>query len=34
MKNFCLVLREFATKIINYEKKRNYTLNKERREKA
>ena len=32
MKNFCLDLREYATKIINYEKKRNDTLNKKRRE--
>ena len=28
MKKFCLDLREHATKIINYEKKRNDTLNK------
>ena len=28
MKNFCLDLREHAVKIINYEKKRNDTLNK------
>ena len=33
MKNFCLDLREHATKIINYEKK-NDTLNKKRREKT
>ena len=33
MKNFCLDLKEHATKIINYEKKRNDTINKERREK-
>ena len=31
MKNFCLDLREHATKIINYEKKRN-TINKRRKE--
>ena len=30
MKNFSLDLREYTTKIINYEKKRNDTLNKER----
>ena len=37
MKNFCLDLREHATKIINYEKKkkkRNDTLNKKRAENA
>ena len=34
MKNFSLDLREYTTKIINYEKKRNDTLNKERRENA
>ena len=28
MKNLCLDLREHAIKIINYEKKRNYTINK------
>ena len=32
MKNFCLDLKEHATKIINYEKKRNDTINKERKE--
>ena len=31
MKNFCLDLREHATKIINYEKKRNGTINKGRK---
>ena len=30
MKNFCLDLKEHATKIIDYEKKRNDTLNKKR----
>ena len=34
MKKFCKELREHATKIINYEKKRNDTVNKERREKT
>ena len=33
MKNFCLDLREHATKIINYEKKRNDALNKKRKKK-
>ena len=33
-KNFCLDLKEHATKIINYEKKRNDTINKESTEKA
>ena len=28
MKNFCLDLKEYATEIINYEKKRNDTINK------
>ena len=32
MKNFCLDLKKHITKIINYEKKRNDTTNKERRE--
>ena len=32
MKKFCLDLREHATKIINYEKKRNDTINKRRKE--
>ena len=32
MKNFCLYLKEHVTKIMNYEKKRNYTMNKERTE--
>ena len=31
MKNFCVDLREHTTKIIDYEKKRNDTLNKKRR---
>ena len=31
MKNFCLDLKEHATKIINYEKKNN-TINKRRKE--
>ena len=31
MKNFCLDVREHATKIINYEKKRNDTINKRRK---
>ena len=31
-KNFCLDLREYAIKIISYEKRRNDTLNKKRRE--
>ena len=31
MKNICLDLRENATKIINYEKKRNDTINKRRK---
>ena len=30
MKNFCLDLKEHATKIINYERKRNDTINKKR----
>ena len=30
-KNFCLDLKEHATKIINYEKKRNYTITKRRK---
>ena len=34
MKNFCLDLREHATKIINYEKKRNDTLNKKKNSKC
>ena len=34
MKNFCLDLREHATKIINYEKKEMIPLTKKRREKA
>ena len=34
MKNFCLDLKENATKIINYEKKGNDTINKKRRENA
>ena len=34
MKNVCLDLGEHATKIIYYEKKRNDTINKERRENA
>ena len=33
MKNFCLDLKKHAKKIINYEKKRNDTTNKRRREK-
>ena len=33
MKKFCIDLREHATKIINYEKKRNDTANKKGREK-
>ena len=33
MKNFCLDLREHATKIINYEKKEMIPLTKKRREK-
>ena len=32
MKNFCLDLKEHATKIINYKKKRNDTINKRRKE--
>ena len=32
--DFCLDLREYETKVINYEKKRNDTLNKKRRENA
>ena len=32
MKKFCLNLREHATKIINYEKKKNDSINKKRRE--
>ena len=32
MKNFCLNLREHTTKVINYEKKRNDTINKKRKE--
>ena len=31
MKNFCLDLREHATKISNYEKKRNDTINERRK---
>ena len=31
MKNFCLDLREHATKVINYEKNRNDTINKGRK---
>ena len=31
MKNFCIDLRKYATKIINYEKKRNYIINKWRK---
>ena len=34
MKNFCLYSKEHATKIINYEKKRNDTPYKKRRENA
>ena len=34
MKNFCLDLIEHATKIINYEKKRNDTINNKRKENA
>ena len=34
MKNFCLDLREHATKIINYEKKEMIPLTKKRRGKA
>ena len=34
MKNFCLNLREHATKMINYEKKEMISLTKKRREKA
>ena len=34
MKNFCLDLTEHATKIINYEKRRNDIINKRRRENA
>ena len=34
MKNFCLDLREHATKIINYEKEEMIPLTKKRREKA
>ena len=33
MKNFCLDLKEHATKITNYEKKKD-TINKEKREKT
>ena len=32
MKNFCLDLKEHATKIIDYEKKRNDAINKRRKE--
>ena len=32
MRNFCLDLKEHATKIINYEKKRNNTINKRKKE--
>ena len=32
MKNICLDLKEHGAKIINYEKKRNYTINKKRKE--
>ena len=31
LKNFCLDLRKYAAKIINYEKKRNDTINKSRK---
>ena len=34
MKKFCEDLKEHATKIIDYEKKRNDTINKGRRENA
>ena len=34
MKKFCKDLREHATKIINYEKKKNDTINKKRRKKT
>ena len=34
MKNICLDLKEHATKLINYEKKRNDTTNKRRKENA
>ena len=34
MKNFCLDLKEHVTKIMNYEKKRNDTINKRRKERA
>ena len=34
MKNFSLYLRVHATKIINYEKKRNDTINKGRKDNA
>ena len=34
MKNFYVDLREHATKIINYEKKKKKTINKERSENA
>ena len=34
MKKFCIDLREHVTKIINYEKKKNDTANKKRREKT
>ena len=34
MKNFCLDLRQHATKRINYENKEMITLTKKRREKA
>ena len=32
MKNFCLDLKKHATKINNYEKKRNYTITNEEKE--
>ena len=32
MKSFCLYLKEYATKIINYEKKRNDAIKKRRKE--
>ena len=34
MKTFCIDLREHATKIINYEKKKNDTINNKRRNKS
>ena len=33
MKNFCTNFKEHATKIINYEKKRDDTVNKQKRKK-